>query len=77
MDLSELREREDKLQGLGTSLLRKEDARFIQGKGNYDTAALAAEALQLLGTVGGGKDGYVVHSAASWKGTPASFAAAN
>ena len=35
MDLSDLREREDKLQGLGTSLLRKEDARFIRGQGSY------------------------------------------
>ena len=33
--MNELQEREDKLQGMGTSLLRKEDARFIQGKGNY------------------------------------------
>ena len=30
-----LLEREDALQGLGVSRLRKEDARFIQGKGNY------------------------------------------
>ena len=28
-------ERENKLQGLGTSRLRKEDARFIRGKGTY------------------------------------------
>src|SRR5512146_1881122 len=28
-------ERERKLQGLGTSLLRKEDARFIRGQGSY------------------------------------------
>ena len=35
MDLSEIREREDKLQGMGTSLLRKEDARFIRGQGSY------------------------------------------
>ena len=34
-DMSELKEREDKLQGLGTSLLRKEDARFIRGQGSY------------------------------------------
>ncbi|MDE2503505.1 MAG: carbon monoxide dehydrogenase, partial [Burkholderiales bacterium] len=30
-----LLERKDALQGLGESRLRKEDARFIQGKGNY------------------------------------------
>ena len=34
-DLSELQEREDQLQGMGTSLLRKEDARFIRGQGSY------------------------------------------
>jgi carbon-monoxide dehydrogenase large subunit len=34
-DLSELKEREDKLQGMGTSMLRKEDARFIRGQGTY------------------------------------------
>ena len=34
-DMSELQEREQKLQGMGTSLLRKEDARFIRGQGNY------------------------------------------
>ena len=28
-------ERETKLQGLGSSRLRKEDARFIRGKGSY------------------------------------------
>jgi len=28
-------ERETKLQGLGSSRLRKEDARFIRGKGTY------------------------------------------
>ena len=28
-------ERETKLQGMGTSRLRKEDARFIRGKGTY------------------------------------------
>ncbi|MFZ9233538.1 MAG: aerobic carbon-monoxide dehydrogenase large subunit [Hylemonella sp.] len=34
-NMSELKEREDKLQGMGTSLLRKEDARFIRGQGSY------------------------------------------
>src|SRR5215475_8607792 len=34
-DQSELKERADKLQGMGTSLLRKEDAKFIRGQGNY------------------------------------------
>ena len=34
-DMSELKAREEKLQGMGTSLLRKEDARFIRGQGNY------------------------------------------
>jgi aerobic carbon-monoxide dehydrogenase large subunit len=34
-NMSELQEREDKLQGMGTSLLRKEDARFIRGQGQY------------------------------------------
>src|SRR5499427_1716555 len=34
-DSAELREREQKLQGLGASLLRKEDARFIRGQGTY------------------------------------------
>jgi aerobic carbon-monoxide dehydrogenase large subunit len=34
-NMSELQEREDKLQGMGTSLLRKEDARFIRGQGSY------------------------------------------
>ena len=34
-DMSELQEREDKLQGMGTSLLRKEDANFIRGQGSY------------------------------------------
>ncbi len=34
-DLSDLKEREDKLQGMGTSLLRKEDAKFIRGQGTY------------------------------------------
>jgi aerobic carbon-monoxide dehydrogenase large subunit len=34
-DQSELKEREDKLQGMGTSLLRKEDAKFIRGQGSY------------------------------------------
>src|SRR5512135_3576737 len=28
-------EREEKLEGMGTSLLRKEDARFIRGQGSY------------------------------------------
>ena len=34
-DMSELQEREEQLQGMGTSLLRKEDARFIRGQGSY------------------------------------------
>ena len=34
-DMTELKAREDKLQGLGTSLLRKEDAKFIRGQGSY------------------------------------------
>ena len=34
-DQSELQEREQKLQGMGTSLLRKEDAKFIRGQGSY------------------------------------------
>lgn len=34
-DMSEIRDREAKLQGIGTSLLRKEDARFIRGQGTY------------------------------------------
>src|SRR5882672_12421194 len=34
-DMSELQEREQKLQGIGTPLLRKEDARFIRGQGSY------------------------------------------
>lgn len=34
-DMSELKEREEKLQGMGTSMLRKEDAKFIRGQGNY------------------------------------------
>jgi carbon-monoxide dehydrogenase large subunit len=34
-DTAELREREDKLQGMGCSRLRKEDARFIRGQGSY------------------------------------------
>ena len=33
--MNELQERQDKLQGMGTSLLRKEDARFIRGQGTY------------------------------------------
>ena len=32
---AELKEREDKLQGMGASLLRKEDARFSRGQGTY------------------------------------------
>lgn len=32
-NMSDLKEREDKLQGMGTSLLRKEDAKFIRGQG--------------------------------------------
>ncbi|MEK9721255.1 MAG: molybdopterin cofactor-binding domain-containing protein, partial [Quisquiliibacterium sp.] len=34
-DMSDLKDREEKLQGMGASLLRKEDARFIRGKGSY------------------------------------------
>jgi len=34
-NMNELKEREDKLQGMGTSMLRKEDARFIRGQGSY------------------------------------------
>ena len=34
-ETTELKEREQKLQGLGASLLRKEDARFIRGQGTY------------------------------------------
>jgi aerobic carbon-monoxide dehydrogenase large subunit len=34
-DMTELKAREDKLQGMGTSLLRKEDAKFIRGQGQY------------------------------------------
>jgi aerobic carbon-monoxide dehydrogenase large subunit len=34
-DSSDLREREQKLQGLGSSMLRREDARFIRGQGTY------------------------------------------
>ncbi|MEQ1659585.1 MAG: molybdopterin cofactor-binding domain-containing protein, partial [Hylemonella sp.] len=34
-NMSDLKEREDKLQGMGTSLLRKEDAKFIRGQGTY------------------------------------------
>ena len=41
-----------------------------------DALAPAAHAFELFGAFGGG-GGHVVHSAASWKGTPLSFAAAN
>jgi aerobic carbon-monoxide dehydrogenase large subunit len=34
-DSAELREREQKLQGLGSAMLRREDARFIRGQGTY------------------------------------------
>ncbi|HTT01067.1 MAG TPA: hypothetical protein VMG11_03175, partial [Steroidobacteraceae bacterium] len=34
-DTAELKDREQQLQGLGSSLLRKEDARFIRGQGTY------------------------------------------
>src|SRR6201982_1498027 len=34
-DLGELGERERKLQGVGTSMLRREDARFVRGQGTY------------------------------------------
>jgi aerobic carbon-monoxide dehydrogenase large subunit len=34
-DTAEIREREDKLQGIGCSRKRKEDARFIRGQGSY------------------------------------------
>jgi carbon-monoxide dehydrogenase large subunit len=34
-DQSELQKREAALQGMGTSMLRKEDARFIRGQGTY------------------------------------------
>jgi carbon-monoxide dehydrogenase large subunit len=34
-DMSELEQREQDLQGMGVSLLRKEDARFIRGQGSY------------------------------------------
>ena len=34
-DMTELQQREEKLQGMGTSLLRKEDAKFIRGQGSY------------------------------------------
>ena len=34
-DMSDVKEREDKLQGMGTSMLRKEDAKFIRGQGSY------------------------------------------
>ena len=32
---ADLKEREESLQGMGASLLRKEDARFIRGQGSY------------------------------------------
>ena len=41
-----------------------------------DALALAAESFEFLGPLGRGGDGGVVHSAASWKGTPAILAAA-
>src|SRR6516164_2716355 len=34
-DPAELKEREQKLQGLGSAMLRQEDARFIRGQGTY------------------------------------------
>jgi carbon-monoxide dehydrogenase large subunit len=34
-NMTELQERQDKLQGMGTSMLRKEDAKFIRGQGTY------------------------------------------
>jgi len=34
-DSAELSEREQKLQGLGSAMLRREDARFIRGQGTY------------------------------------------
>src|SRR6516165_7332353 len=34
-DPAELTEREQKLQGLGSAMLRREDARFIRGQGTY------------------------------------------
>jgi carbon-monoxide dehydrogenase large subunit len=34
-DMSDLKEREEKLQGMGASMLRKEDAKFIRGQGSY------------------------------------------
>ena len=40
-----------------------------------DALALAAHAFKLRGALGGG-GGHVVHSAASWNGTPLIFAAA-
>ena len=40
-----------------------------------DALALAAHAFELFGAFRGG-GGHVVHSAASWNGTPLSFAAA-
>src|SRR5262245_5997946 len=40
-----------------------------------DPLALAAHSLKLFGTLGG-RGGHVVHSAASWNGTPLSLAAA-
>lgn len=34
-EMSDLKEREEKLQGMGASMLRKEDAKFIRGQGSY------------------------------------------
>ena len=34
-NMNELQQRQDSLQGMGTSLLRKEDAKFIRGQGTY------------------------------------------
>ena len=50
-DMSELQEREDKLQGLGTSLLRKEDARFEAAKFVYERHAVVMNQAQCGGIV--------------------------